>query len=376
MQALAGFDVLLMVDPATLAKIKERDPHPLLQAYSICHEGTSNPTVLGEGARSISWFRRAVQSIKNVIVKGVKFFLDHNADNSTEGREALGEVVASGEKEIEGTLHHVVVGYFPNKEKVADLDICSQEAEWDLAQTATGWVADKIAALTGIALSSSKRDKPAFPGAVRLGMVQAFENKIDGGQDGGQTLDESRRYPMDLAQATFPELLAEMQKRQVKPLQVFTREQLEADQLFSPTFEKAKAHDELKKNVDDLTAKLTTAEADKSKLSGDLNAMKRAVEFTKAPKRLGELMKAANYTEKQAAFILKRLTDKVEDVTDAGLQKFAQEQVAIYNDVAGVGTDSATGASSAASTSASGQTSNDPNDLTKKVNNPLLEEDV
>lgn len=372
--ALDEATILDIVGGETLARLKAMDPHPYFQAYSVCHEGTSHPTILGDEPKPIHWFRAAVQTMKNAVVKGVKFFLGHNDDNSTAGRDSLGEVVGNREMEIEGQLHHVVVGYFPEPEKVKDLDICSQESEWDLIQTARGWIADKIEKLTAIALSSSKRDKPAFSGAVRLGIVQAFDNNTDDPLTGGRTQDGSRRYPMDLSQATFPELLAELQKRNVRPNQAFTKEQIEADPAFAPVFEKAKAHDDLKKTAEELKTKLDAETADKEKVNGELKSVKRANEFVTAKPRLEKLMKAENFTAEQAAFVVKRFTDKVEDLTDDGLKKFAQEQVTIYKDAIGDSTQSTTGGEGADSSGAGAST--DPTDLTKKVNNPMLKADL
>jgi hypothetical protein len=307
MQALSTVDVLAMVPGDVLARIKEIDAHPFFQAYSICHEGTSTPTVLGDTAKPITWMRRAVQSIKNAIVKGVKFFTGHNSDSSTEGRDALGEVVASREQEIDGQLHHVVVGYFPDKERVKDFDICSQEADWDLVQTPMGWLADKMDKLTGIALASSKVDKPAFSGARRLGMVQAFN--IEPGEPGNKEKTMS-----ELQTCTFPELLAELQKRQVYPSQAFTRDQIKADRNFSADFEKAEKYDAVNTALE--AEKVShKAIADKLKVTEtEVATAKRGAELVTAKARLEKLAKDINLTEKQAAFVLKRFSDKVSDL--------------------------------------------------------------
>jgi cation transport regulator len=180
LSSLSSDDILALVDPQTISRIKAMDAHPFFQAYSICHEGVSQPTILGEKSKPIHWTRAAVESIKNVVRKGIKFFRGHNKDNATEGREALGEIVADTQKEIDGKLHHVVIGYFPDKAKVADADVCSQEADWNLIDYAGKCIADTMRKLTGIALSNSSVDKPAFEGAVRLGMVQAFDIQAGG----------------------------------------------------------------------------------------------------------------------------------------------------------------------------------------------------
>jgi hypothetical protein len=178
-QAIDENQILSMIDHDTLEGIKAKNPHPCFKAYSLCHTGISKPKILGQGVAPISWTRAAIQSIKNVITKGVKFFHLHNADNSTSGREALGEVVASKEMEIGEKLHHVVIGYFPNPEKVKDKDIISQESLWDFIKDGSQIIADKICELTGIAMSSSSVDKPAFSDARLLAAVQCFDEMTD-----------------------------------------------------------------------------------------------------------------------------------------------------------------------------------------------------
>ena len=369
MQALSGFDLMSIVPDDVLTALKAKDPHPYLQAFSICHEGTSTPSVLGDAAKPITWFRRAVQSIKNAVLKGVKFFLGHNEDNSTEGRAALGEVIASKEIEIDGTLHHVVVGHFPDKAAVQDYDICSQEAEWDLVPTPTGWVADKIEKLTGIALSSSKVDKPAFAGARRLATVQAFDNEpgAPGTAKGATTMSE-------LQTCSFHELSAELIRRNVFPSQVFTRDQVKADRNFAPDIEKADKFDAMTK---ELATEKEAHKATQDKLKAteaDGAKAKHLAELPTKKQRLEELAKDAKVTEKQLPFILKRFTDKVTDVTDDGLKAFIAEQVAIYQDAQGATAGDA--ANSAAGASSTGTGATGPKDPTKAANNPLLETDI
>ena len=74
-QALSKDDILQMVSKETIDEIKKKDAHPYFQAYSIAHEGVAKPKVLGDTqAPQIRFLRDAIQSIKNVITKGVKIF--------------------------------------------------------------------------------------------------------------------------------------------------------------------------------------------------------------------------------------------------------------------------------------------------------------
>lgn len=183
-QSFSENEIMDMIDKNTLEEIKAKDPHPFFQLYSICHEGESRPKIVGETNRPpMLWTRKAIQSIAGVIKKGINFFLGHNADNSTNNRDSFGEIVGYAEKEIKGNLHSLVVGYFPpdKRDEAKKLDICSQESEWTFIEEAGKLVADSIQVLTGIALSNSEKDTPAFAGAKRLGIVQCFkdENNFD-----------------------------------------------------------------------------------------------------------------------------------------------------------------------------------------------------
>ena len=197
-QAFAENEILAAIPLDVLARIKAENPHPFFKAYSVCHDGVSKPTLLGDTARPIQWLRDAVHTVTSAITKGVKFFAGHGAENDP-SRESLGEVVASYEKEIDGKLHHVVIGYFPKPEKVQAFDVCSQEAEWTFWDNPTGWIADKIRRMTGIALANSAFEKPAFSGAREMGFVQAFEATIRAGgpgsgpQGGGGGKSESKK---------------------------------------------------------------------------------------------------------------------------------------------------------------------------------------
>jgi hypothetical protein len=210
--SLTSDEIIALIDGSLLSKIRAHDPHPFFQAYSICHEGTSQPTILGEKSKPIHWTRQAVESIKKVVAKGVKFFRGHNSDNSTDNRESLGEVVADMQKEIGGVLHHIVVGYFPDKEKVKDADICSQEANWNLFQKAGEWFAGAIKDLTGIALSNSRVDQPAFSGAKRLGMVQAFNMQFGGPGSGRRPEGGSKETDDEFYDKAVSDILNEIDK--------------------------------------------------------------------------------------------------------------------------------------------------------------------
>jgi hypothetical protein len=169
-------EIMSMIPSETLKDIKAKNEHPYFNVYSVAHDGISNPKIIGEKASPIYWSRQAIQSIKNIVLKGVKFFIGHNEDNSTDNRKYIGEVIANKEIEIDDKLHHVVIGYFPDKKEAEKYNICSQESIWNFIKQGSKIVADKIEEMTGIALSNSNYDKPAFSGAMKLAELQCFED--------------------------------------------------------------------------------------------------------------------------------------------------------------------------------------------------------
>lgn len=369
LQSFSNSEILNMIPPDVLEKIKEKDPNPFFQAYSICHEGNTIPTIIGEGPKPISWTKKAIQSLKNIVTKGIKFFLGHNKDNSTEGREELGEVVADTQQEIDGILHHIVVGYFPDKEKVIETDICSQEADWDLFETGKNYIADKITKLTGIALGNSEYEQPAFKGAKRLGMIQAFEND-------GDTINKNKGvHDMDLSAIDYTIIAEELKRRVVgrnlKPSQIFSLDDIKADKDCDSIFRETEQGNVKIKELED---KIKTLEDDKITLGTQ-------VQVSTASKRFDKLIdnQVAPLTEKQKAFIKSSFSarldsNKISDVTDEGLQTFVTNRLEDYK----IDVENKLINDEVVDPQLNVDTKNiqvDKNDLTKKVNNPLLKTD-
>lgn len=318
-EAFSQDKIISMIDSETLARIKAKDEHPFFQAYSICHDGVSNPTILGETASPITWTRRAVQSLKNVISKGIKFFNRHNKDNSTDNREALGEVVASEQMEIDGLLHHVVVGYFPDPKKVQTMDVCSHEGEWGLIETIGGYIADGIEKLTGIALSSSSIEQPAFSGARRLGMVQAFENNSE---EIAEKITESKTM-------TFEEVKKAVNDLKIFPRQLFSIEDIKSDHEFGKVFE------DLESKISEKDELIKTKDSELQEKSTAVKELTQKTLLSTADTRLEKMFDPLKLTDTQKTYLKKhfevtskKMTD--EGLTDEGLKSFIDSQLEEY----------------------------------------------
>jgi hypothetical protein len=324
LQAFSQNDILNLIPKSVLEEIKENDQHPYFQLYSLCHEGTSQPKLLGKVSRPIFWPRTAIQSIKNVITKGIKLFKKHNKDNSTDNRESFGEVVHSFEKEIDGKLHHCVITYHTENQKsiAKQCDVISQEAEWNFIESAGRLIADTIEKLTGIAGENSQNELPAFALAKRLAFVQAFETKTgDVMSDDMNNLEE--RITKKTRQISFHEWRAMKDVFAAYPHQVFTEEEMKHDKEFGKLFSKVEKLEAENKQLKE------QYENDTKKFSDEINNYKRKNYENSAKTRLIRIMEENNYTEKMKTVIEKaydKQKDKVQDLSDEGLTSFANIQ--------------------------------------------------
>jgi hypothetical protein len=321
---LSNEEILNLIPEDTLKKIKEKDEHPLLQAYSIGHEGKATPTIIGKKTPVIEWPRKAIQSMKNLVLKGIKFFIGHNKDNSTTDRKSYGEVIANTEKEIDGKLHHIVIGHFPDKEAVKDKDICSQEGEWDFIQTASKWIADKAYEITGIILGKSSEDKPAFPGAKRIGMVQAFsvvENNIENNINDGKEKN-SMPEKIDLTQISFSDLVQEAQRRNIRPGDLFKWEDLKNERRFKDEWKKI---DDLEKASIEKDKKLETME-------NSIKQYEAEKEKSSSADRYSKILDTMTLTDKQKETLKDSFDPSlVNDVSEEGLKNYAGVQLKLYS---------------------------------------------
>lgn len=340
-------EILQHIDPEDLKEIKKTDEHPYFQAYILCHEGYSTPTVLGEGGKKILWTRRAIQSIKNIITKGAKFFKGHNEDNSTSNRDVIGKVVASFEKEIDNKLSHVVIAYHSPevREEAKNYDICSQESTWTFLENAGNYIAEKINKLTGIALGNSANEQPAFTGAKRIAFVQAYENN-----------PERIETKME-NQITFHDVKKWVEQNMVWPSQLYTIDEIKLDRQFAEVFtdaEKNKAElEQAKKTVADMQAK----------------EMKNS-----ATSRLKEIINTMEVSDNIKSFTLDMyndIKDDFADVSDASLKNFAELQAKTYQKITAAQQPPETNIPSG---DANANTNENSDDFTDPKNNELLDD--
>ena len=242
------------------------------------------------------------------IKTGIKFFVGHRADNSNENRESVGEVLSSFTKEIAGKLSNIIIGWFPSKEKVQTMDTCSMEAD---IHTDSEFIVGDINEVTGIALGNSQQDHPAFPGALRLSMVQCFvepQTKIKEGVKKMGDEQQPRRITIDDVKRAIHDL-------NIHPWQLFGLDDFKKDD-----------------NVGKLFTENATLKAENEKLTKENKEVTeksekavRKTEVVESQERLDVLLKEG-FTDKQKQFIKADFKpEDIKDLSEEGLKTYVEE---------------------------------------------------
>jgi hypothetical protein len=189
LQHIGASEILNIVPKDVYDEIKQKDDHPLFQAYVVGHEGEVNANVVGMGQRVMKWFSSAINKLWKNLQYGTKIFHGHNPDSSHEGRKSIGEIVGKTLKTIKDKVSAIAIAYIYPDYKDLPLDIASIEA--DIMVNPDDNVHDvDVGEITGIALSSSMTDTPGFAGATLLSQIQGFADKKTNKEGEKMTLKE------------------------------------------------------------------------------------------------------------------------------------------------------------------------------------------
>lgn len=177
---MADSEIKAMIPPYYFENIKRRDPKPLFKAFVVGQEGQAEANWVGVGKVVKTWFKDAIGKLSRKIWPGMKLFHNHAETNDPdETRPEIGEVAGSRTKMIDGKFSAMIAAYIFPEYKKLPLDIASIEADIHVDNT---FGDDEVHAVDvedvkGIALGSSKVERPGFSGATLLGELQAFAGK-------------------------------------------------------------------------------------------------------------------------------------------------------------------------------------------------------
>lgn len=177
-QNMSKSETLNIVSQDTLERIKKTDKKPEIKVYSIAHEGQAQSTELTFGGK----IKKAMEYVKDMVVKigdrlkiGTPIFNRHAETNTTENRTQIGELIGKTVRYVGDKLSTLAAVYIYPEYKKLPLDVASFEADVEYTQKQDGTnQAIDIDNISGIALSNSEIDKPAFENATLLAVVQAF----------------------------------------------------------------------------------------------------------------------------------------------------------------------------------------------------------
>lgn len=325
-QAFSQDDIIRRLPSGVLEEIKRKDKHPFFQLYSICHEGVTTPRVIGEGGVKTHWLRRAIQSIKGKVKKGLKLFRGHNADSSHNNRQPLGEVITSFEEEIDGNLNHCVITYHSPEvaTEAKECDICSQEGVWEFIKQNGKLFADKLVEITGIAIEKSNNEEPAFKNAKRLASIQAFEpDEPDDNNEPRKGKGKGKSKIMEPLK--FNDVLQAVKDMNIHPSQLYSWEQISKDRVYATEITETetvkKQLEEKVKEIEGLQKEKETLITEQSKGNAG-NVFKKILD---TPGVVGSPT-VKTYIEKMFESDL----DSMVDVSEEGLKQYIERATKSY----------------------------------------------
>lgn len=224
-------DILKYVDNNTLAEIKKTDPKPLLKAFTIAHEGTTKPKVLGTGYRVMQWGRSAIESVYDALQVGIKSISGHTADNNPNSKPEKATVIGKGKQLIDNVLHTIAVLYFPNKND-ADYNTISMEAQVMHDDNPNNSIVDSVKNITALALGKLGLDSPAFPNAKEIASIQCFETGLNSNNKNEDkkkmpTTEEVREFLRTTGFPVVKDLFRDViAHKHIFPSQIFSAEEI------------------------------------------------------------------------------------------------------------------------------------------------------
>lgn len=338
LRCMAKSEIAEMIPKETIARIKQKDPSPLFQAFIVGHEGEARGNLVGVGNIVKRWFRSAIEQMYSKINAGIQLFHGHGATNETSGRVAIGEIVGKKLASIKDRLSTIVACYIYPDFRHLPLDVASIEADIDLRHDRThGYYISDVGAVTAIALGNSKVDTPGFPGATLLGQLQAFAKH-----------KSQEETIMDLS---IEDVRAFLRTEKVKPSDLFSMDDMAVDPVVRGIAEErvkeriagefARRKDAEEK-LETLKTSITTKDAEYEK---QINKLKIDGVKTKIDPLFDKRKTDRKLDDKQIKFVKSRLAkfepsnaDSLEKDFDLYLDKEIDEYAKIAKDVFGIET--------------------------------------
>lgn len=323
LQQMAASEIMNIVPNDIYEEIKQKDPHPLFNAYVVGHEGEATGKMVGMGTKVLNWFSSAINKLWQKLKYGTKIFHGHNIDSSHEGRQTIGEVVGKTVKTIKDKVNAIAITYIYPEYRGLPLDVASIEADVRINPDDSVHDVD-VGDITGIALGNSAVEKPGFAGATLLSQIQAFANgRLQFNKEGENmpSLDEIKKF---------------VTEEGISPSEVFGRDALIDDPIvkgYVDEREKIASSGEYahrKRTDTKFDEEKKKWEEEKKKFEDENKALKTEAAKVKATELFSTKIKERKLDDKQAKFIIAKqgdFTPKNVDELDKEVDKFLDDQV-------------------------------------------------
>jgi len=369
-QNMGKSEILAMIPQDTIDRIKQTDKRPEFKVFCIGHEGVAHPQEISFGMRmskAFNYMKEMVFRIVDRLKFGTPIFNQHIETNSHVGREQIGELVGKVVRTIGDKVSALAAMYIYPQYRKMDLDVASIEANIEyIPKGKTGGDVVDVEDITGIALSSSKIDKPAFPEATLLGIVQAFA------KTGGRGEGKMERQ----------EIIDAIKEGGFKVTDIFGADEIVASEPAQKAkqteYEHAKRIEgqlgKEREKVIDLTKKVDESQ-------GKIKKLNEVVSGTQAKTKFEKIATERKFNDKEKAYIEKRLpgfkSDKEGDELDLDFNRFVDTQKADFDEIAkslGVKVDNAPAADNKPAAAGGGPDDGKggSGDLTDPKNNDLI----
>lgn len=359
---MAQDEIRALIPQDTIDRIKKTDPNPEFRVYCVGHEGEAQPQILDFGtkvSKALTYVKEMVMKIADRIQFGTPIFHSHAGANTSEGREQIGEVVSKAIRNIGNKVSALAAVYLYPKYRAMQLDIASIESICVyVPKSATSADVIDVEQVSGIALASSATEKPAFPGATLLGVIQAMRGaETMTKEEIKAAIKEGNFKITDIFDATEIVDSEPAQEAKKKEREYGKRKEKEFNEEHEKVIDLQKKHDEQVNRNKELTLKVNTTTS-KTLVDASITARK--------------------LSEKQKAFIAKNIpafrSDKEDEELKQDVEKFVDAQLKEFEDTAklfGVDVSKETPAAGTPPADGKGATG-DGKDMTLPENNDLI----
>jgi len=316
-------EIRTLVPQDTIDRIKKTDPTPEFRAYCVGHEGDAQALELSFGTKISKAFHYASDMIMRIADRlqyGTPLFHLHTGANTSAGRVQLGEVVGKAIRTIKDKVSAIAAVYIYPQFRKMPLDVASIEADvvYTPQGNARGNVID-VEQVTGIALASSATEKPAFPGATLLGVIQALRGAetMLTKEEIKEAIRELKLKPTDVFDETEIIDSEPAQKAKAKEREYGKRKEKELNDEHEKIIDLQKKHDEATGKVKVLTEKVNSSTS------------KTLIDTSVTTRKLGE---------KEKAFIAKNSgafkSDKEGEDLKQDVERFVDGQIKEFEETA------------------------------------------